>query len=62
MYAMRLRRVSAIALAGGLLAAYALAALACFESSRLWLPVALPLGLTLLNALLPFLLPPGKPD
>ena len=56
-YGLRRRWPSALALAGGLLATYALTALACFESSRLWLPVALPLGMTLLNVSLPFLLP-----
>ena len=60
-YGMRVGRASALALAGGALAAYALTALACFEASRLWLPAALPVGLTLLNALLPLLLPPTKP-
>ena len=56
-YGMHLRRLPAFALAGGLLAAYALMALACFETSRLWLPAALPVGLTLVNVLLPLLLP-----
>ncbi len=56
-YCTRLHRTSALALAGGVLAAYALAALACFETSRLWLPAALPVGLTLVNVLVPALLP-----
>ncbi len=42
------RRGTAAVLAGGAMAVYALLALAVFESSRVWLPLALPLGLTLL--------------
>ena len=53
----RLSTMTVFALAGIVLAVYALAALACFETSRLWLPAALPVGLTLVNVLLPFLLP-----
>lgn len=52
----RLRPWTALALAAGVLAAYMLLALTLFETSRLWLPAALPVGLTLVNALLPFLL------
>ncbi len=62
-------RLSALALAGLALAVYSLVALSFFEMSRLWLPAALPVGLTLLNALLPWLLParsavqpPGGPS
>ncbi len=53
----RLRRISSLGLSLVALLAYALLALACFETSRLWLPAALPVGLTVTNVLLPLLLP-----
>ena len=56
----RLRRTGALMWATGCLAVYALAALACYETSRLWLPAALPVGLTVVNVLLPALLPVRK--
>jgi CHASE2 domain-containing sensor protein len=45
---------------GGVLAVYALAALACFAMQRLWLPCSLPVGLGLVVAILLWITPHGK--
>lgn len=49
---LRLRRSTGSALCAAALAVYALAALSLFEGGGLWLPGALPVGLTLMDALL----------
>ena len=53
----RWRRATATAVCAAALAVYALAALSLFEAGGLWLPGALPVGLTLMIGLLVWLLP-----
>ncbi len=50
-------RITGGSVAGVLMLVYGLVALSFFEWSRLWLPVALPAGLTLLLTLLPWIFP-----